>query len=146
MTTDRWLRASDLDREHVAERLRDAYATGRLSRAELDERSVAVYSARTYGELQDLTADLPAPPAAGLPAEAVARPGTTRNVNRRAFGLMASMCLLVLAAGLADRVFPAAVWVTAMMAMVPLLLAAWAPGRPRAGRGGPPAAGAPPRR
>lgn len=136
MTTDRWLRASDLDRERAAERLRDAYAAGGLSRAEFDERCLAVYSARTYGELRDLTADLPAPPAAALPSEAVIRPGMTRNANRRALGLMASMCLLVLAAGLAGRILPAAVWITATMAMVPLLLAAWAPGGPQADRCG----------
>ena len=135
MTTDRWLRASDLDRERVAELLRDAYAAGWLSRAEFDERSLATYSARTYGELQELTADLPAPPAAGLPAEAVTRQAMARNSSRRAFALMASVCLLVLAAGLAGRVFPAAVWVTAVAAMVPLLLLARAPGRPRASRG-----------
>jgi hypothetical protein len=53
------LRASDLDREHVAERLRDATAEGRLLAEELEERVGAALSARTYGELDVLVADLP---------------------------------------------------------------------------------------
>jgi Domain of unknown function (DUF1707) len=53
------LRASDADREHVAERLRHATAEGRLSAEELEERLGAVFAARTYGELDPLVADLP---------------------------------------------------------------------------------------
>ncbi|MFE6687959.1 DUF1707 domain-containing protein [Streptomyces sp. NPDC057743] len=53
------LRASDADRERVAEILRDAVAEGRLDMAEFDERLDATYKARTYGELEHLTADLP---------------------------------------------------------------------------------------
>ncbi|MER6386442.1 DUF1707 domain-containing protein [Streptomyces sp. NPDC001250] len=53
------LRASDADRERVAEVLRDALAEGRLDMAEFEERLDAVYKARTYGELTPLTRDLP---------------------------------------------------------------------------------------
>jgi DUF1707 SHOCT-like domain len=53
------LRASDSDREQVAERLRHATAEGRLSGGELEQRLVALYAARTYGELEALLADLP---------------------------------------------------------------------------------------
>ncbi|MDG9720385.1 DUF1707 domain-containing protein [Streptomyces sp. DH24] len=55
------LRASDADRERVAEILRDALAEGRLDMAEFEERLEATYGARTYGELAPLTRDLPAP-------------------------------------------------------------------------------------
>ncbi|MFF3504919.1 DUF1707 domain-containing protein [Streptomyces sp. NPDC003247] len=55
------LRASDADRERVAEVLRDALAEGRLDMAEFEERLDATYRARTYGELAPLTRDLPAP-------------------------------------------------------------------------------------
>ncbi|GKQ37731.1 DUF1707 domain-containing protein [Streptomyces sp. A012304] len=55
------LRASDADRERVAEVLRDALAEGRLDMAEFDERLEATYRARTYGELTPLTRDLPVP-------------------------------------------------------------------------------------
>ncbi|MCX3060120.1 DUF1707 SHOCT-like domain-containing protein [Streptomyces beihaiensis] len=54
------LRASDADRERVAERLREAVAEGRLDMEEFDERLEAAYKARTYGELAPLTRDLPA--------------------------------------------------------------------------------------
>jgi len=53
------LRASDADRELVAERLRKATAEGRLSTEELEHRLGAAFSALTYGELEALVADLP---------------------------------------------------------------------------------------
>ncbi|MGY5631619.1 DUF1707 SHOCT-like domain-containing protein [Streptomyces sp. UC1A3] len=53
------LRASDADRERVAEVLRDALAEGRLDMTEFEERLDATYSARTYGELALITRDLP---------------------------------------------------------------------------------------
>ena len=53
------LKASDADREQVAERLRHATAEGRLLAEELEERLEAVFSARTYGELDAVVADLP---------------------------------------------------------------------------------------
>jgi hypothetical protein len=56
------LRASDADREAVAERLRLAHADGRLDLAEFDERVAAAYAARTYADLAPLTADLPTAP------------------------------------------------------------------------------------
>ena len=53
------LRASDTDRERVADRLRDAAGHGRISMDELEERLDAAYAAKTYGELVPITADLP---------------------------------------------------------------------------------------
>jgi hypothetical protein len=53
------LRASDSDREQVAERLRHAMAEGRLDGDELEQRLEALYAARTFGELGALLADLP---------------------------------------------------------------------------------------
>jgi hypothetical protein len=67
------LRASDSDREDVAERLRAATAEGRLLAGELEERLEVALRARTYGELDALVVDLPAPPAT-VPA-ARRRPG-----------------------------------------------------------------------
>ncbi|MFI7704428.1 DUF1707 domain-containing protein [Nonomuraea sp. NPDC049480] len=56
------LRASDTDRERIAQVLQDAHADGRLTLEELEERLGVLYSARTLGELAQLTTDL-------LPAE-----------------------------------------------------------------------------
>lgn len=55
------LRASDDDRERIAERLRNATAEGRLLTEELEERLGRVFSSRTYGELDEVVHDLPAP-------------------------------------------------------------------------------------
>lgn len=54
------LRASDADRERVAEVLREVVAEGRLDMEEFEERLDATYKARTYGELAPITRDLPA--------------------------------------------------------------------------------------
>ncbi|MFF3344925.1 DUF1707 domain-containing protein [Streptomyces sp. NPDC002779] len=60
------LRASDADRERVAEVLRDALAEGRLDMGEFEERLDATYKARTYGELAPITRDLPVSPAVNM--------------------------------------------------------------------------------
>jgi hypothetical protein len=54
------LRASDADREAVAERLRHAAVEGRLQPDELEERLHVALRARTYGDLRRLLTDLPA--------------------------------------------------------------------------------------
>jgi hypothetical protein len=56
------LRASHGDRDDAVERLRVTAGDGRLPSGELDLRLEAALTARTYGELAALTADLPAEP------------------------------------------------------------------------------------
>ncbi|WP_030172549.1 DUF1707 SHOCT-like domain-containing protein [Spirillospora albida] len=71
------MRASDHDRDRVAQILRDAAGDGRLTLEELDERLDAVYAAKTYAELEPLTLDLPVPGtahAAALPSGVDFRP------------------------------------------------------------------------
>lgn len=53
------VRASDAERDQATEILRVAYAEGRLTRAELDERTDAAYAAKTRADLCALTSDLP---------------------------------------------------------------------------------------
>lgn len=65
------VRASDVDRERVADVLRQAAGEGRLTMEELEQRVTAVYTAKTYAELEPLTRDLPAP---GRPAPAPVTP------------------------------------------------------------------------
>jgi len=64
------LRASDADRDSVAERLNKAFSEGRLSKDEYDSRLESAFSARTYADLDQVLIDLPAVglPAVGLPA------------------------------------------------------------------------------
>ncbi|MER7794254.1 DUF1707 domain-containing protein [Streptomyces sp. NPDC097640] len=82
------MRASDAERERIAEVLREAVAEGRLTMEEFDERLDAAYRARTHGELEPLVRDLPVPgrPAADLApaaeggwAERIGSPPTSRT-------------------------------------------------------------------
>jgi hypothetical protein len=134
MTADRWIRMSDQDRQSAVELLSEAYAVGRLSREELDERVTAAYSAKACGELRDLTADLPRPAApAGLPSETMASRRAPQRASRRLVSVMIWMLFaLVLAAGLAGLASPAAVWVAAIPIPIALLLT---PARGEGGEG-----------
>ncbi|MGH2859409.1 MAG: DUF1707 SHOCT-like domain-containing protein [Solirubrobacteraceae bacterium] len=58
-TTNPGLRASDTDRERVAERLRASHADGRLDTTELTDRIDRCYHAKTIGQLDRLMTDLP---------------------------------------------------------------------------------------
>ena len=77
------LRASDADREQVATVLSTAYAEGRITREEHDERLDQVMRARTFDDLVPITTDLVplpvSPPTA--PAPAAAAPATTFSVD-----------------------------------------------------------------
>jgi hypothetical protein len=53
------LRISDADRESAVHLLSEQYAVGRLTCEEFDERSDAVWSAKTQGDLAPIFADLP---------------------------------------------------------------------------------------
>jgi Domain of unknown function (DUF1707)/Cell wall-active antibiotics response 4TMS YvqF len=64
------LRASDADRERVADVIRQAAGEGRLTMEELDERLDAVYAAKTYAELEPITRDLPQTAGGAAPAPA----------------------------------------------------------------------------
>ncbi len=85
-------RASDMDRDRVAAILRDALAEGRLDNDEFAERLDAAYRAKTFGELDTLTADLPA--SAVVPAATdrvpAAKPPTSVPVSQADRGLRAA--------------------------------------------------------
>lgn len=57
--TDAEVRASDADRDRVADILREALAQGRLDAEEHAERIDGVYTAKTVGELERFVRDLP---------------------------------------------------------------------------------------
>ena len=63
------LRASYDDRDRVVELLRVSAGDGRLTAEELDERLELAMTARTYGELARLVADLPAAGVRGEPGD-----------------------------------------------------------------------------
>ena len=63
------MRASDSDRDAVVSDLSEHFQAGRLTAGEFDERMGRALAARTWGELRDLLADLPATrPASQTPA------------------------------------------------------------------------------
>ncbi|WP_409329350.1 DUF1707 SHOCT-like domain-containing protein [Trujillonella humicola] len=64
------LRAADADRTTVADLLGEHMAAGRLTVAEYEDRLARTYASRTYGELDELTADLPPLQPARVPAPA----------------------------------------------------------------------------
>ena len=63
--TDRPIRASDNERDSVVEVLRDAYTDGRITLEEFGERTSAAYASKTWGDLRELTSDLPVEPVLG---------------------------------------------------------------------------------
>lgn len=98
MMDDR-IRISDADRDHVTARLREHFAAGRLTSEELDERISATLTAKTYGDLRRVLADLPesepvtatggpVPPAGGSFPPWAARPGFVYRRGPRLLPLM----------------------------------------------------------
>src|SRR5690606_24397806 len=74
------MRASDRDRDLVADTLREHMAQGRLTVEEFNERLEQVYASKTYGELAKITADLPDIDLENLPAQ---RPAADRRPAKR---------------------------------------------------------------
>ena len=66
------LRLGDVDRQQALEALGEHFAQGRLDRDELDERSDAVWSAKTQGDLAPIFADLPVRATGPVPSPSLA--------------------------------------------------------------------------
>jgi hypothetical protein len=125
MADNRWIRVSDQDRENAVELLIEAYAVGRLSREELDERAIAAYSATTWGELRDLTADLPhAATRTARPSAGVASRRAPRRTQRGLPGQMRWIYAVMFGACLGGIIAPLAPWVTIVLMPIAVLLAA----------------------
>jgi hypothetical protein len=101
------LRASDADRDAVAERLRHAAVEGRIEPDELEDRLHAALRARTYGDLRRLLSDLPAKPMAWERRKADVLP-----VARTAFAvaLRVAIALVVVTVALVAVAVMAAWW------------------------------------
>jgi Domain of unknown function (DUF1707)/Domain of unknown function (DUF4190) len=73
------MRASSADRERAVDVLKAGFAEGRLTQDEYNDRMARAYTARTYGELAALTADLPAGPLPAWPVPAYQPPPAGTN-------------------------------------------------------------------
>lgn len=135
------MRAADTDRERAAEQLRSAHTEGRLDLTEYDDRLQQAWAARTYGELDTLTADLPhaRPPVDLAAGRGVRQPhGQHRHgrCGRTAVAAWASASVInlliwaVVSLATMSWIYPWWVWVAGPWGAV--LLAGWIGERARA--------------
>ncbi|MER5263328.1 DUF1707 domain-containing protein [Actinosynnema sp. NPDC002837] len=113
-------RAADQDRATVAEELSRAHAEGRLTLAEFDERTRAVYQARTYAELGALTADLPRD-ALHAPQPVRGRSGTAAKVMTGAWFVASAVNFLIwgiISLSLGEALHPWWIWVAGPWGLV----------------------------
>ena len=91
------LRIGDEDRVAAIEELSRHYAAGRVDQQEFDERSAAVYEARTRGDLRPVFADLPPGPGAGSAevAPAASTEPATRGRSGRTRASVMGLCSAV---------------------------------------------------
>jgi DUF1707 SHOCT-like domain len=150
------LRASHAGCEQTTEQLKVAFVQGRLTKDEFDMRVGLAFTARTYGELAILTADIAADPAT-VPPPGRSAGGLARSQRSRGYRAVAgtfavfSACLLAGLEGITPDGNPVpvlvvwAVWTTfcALILGALLMLHSWRDKRaagplpPRPERGGP---------
>ena len=112
------IRASDADRDRVTVQLRDHFAAGRITPGELDERLSAALSAKTFGDLRRIMADLPGPVPAPLSAPPPPLRATPAWAVRRRYPPFPPLIVLAL---LATLLIPGAGWLVAAFVNVILL-------------------------
>jgi Domain of unknown function (DUF1707) len=130
------MRVSDADREVVQRTLRQAHEAGQLDLGEFDERVRTAWAARTRGELQRITADLPEPP-----SESRRRPiftdtggGVTMRVLTIVWSSLTAVNLVVwglVAVSTGTYVYPWWLWVAVPPGAALAVLYAAGIGRPR---------------
>jgi uncharacterized protein DUF1707 len=114
------IRISDADRDRIAARLREHFAEGRLTADELDERLTIALSAKTFGDLRQVMADLPEPGLAPLLTQSfTARPTPQPIVRCHRLRIFPLVAIALVAA----VVIPNAGWV--LGAVLKAVLVAW---------------------
>jgi uncharacterized membrane protein len=117
------LRASHADREQAIEVLKTAFAQGRLTKDEFGTRVGQAFASKTYAELTEVTADLPAGLMAARPPRQLARtrPRVTMNgaLSGGAFTMIAALVGLLTA--IMSRNAIAVIFVTVIIALLGLL-------------------------
>jgi hypothetical protein len=132
------LRVSDVERRAVQDRLHRAVGSGQLDLHEFDERVQAVWAARTRGELDRVTRDLPEPPPPPPPAPrhrvfSASAGGTTMRVLATVWASVLAVNLVVwtlVSLGNGGAVYPWFIWLAPSGAVLAVLYAVGI-GRPR---------------
>jgi uncharacterized protein DUF1707 len=132
------LRVSDVERTAVQERLRRAVGAGQLDLSEFDERLQVVWAARTRGELERVTLDLPEPPPPPPPAPrhrvfSATPGGTTMRVLTTVWASVLAVNVVVwllVSLGSGDPAYPWFIWLAPSGAVLAVLYATGI-GRPR---------------
>jgi hypothetical protein len=131
------MRVSDLERAEVQKRLSHAHDVGQLNLTEFDERLRAVMQARTRGELERTTADLPqaplARPASRRPVFSGTAGGTTMRVLTIIWASLVAVNLVVwgiVSATTAELLYPWFLWAAGPPGVVLAVLYAAGIGRP----------------
>jgi hypothetical protein len=127
MMSNRAMLASDHDRERAAEALGDAYAVGCLDLDEFHDRVGAAYSAKTWGQLGDLTADLPTWQVSGRAehsADSRTAPAPLGHAPQGPFAFLPVMAVIWLAIAAAAH-SPAAAIPLVMLSLFVLRAARW---------------------
>ncbi len=106
MTMSPDMRAGDEDRDRTVSLIREAFAEGRLTNDEFQERMEQAQQARTFGALAALITDLPAvsPPPSASTSSAVAAPADESNW-RKGWGSWLGVSVIV-------NVIWAATWIS----------------------------------
>lgn len=86
-------RVGDAEREDACQRLAAHYSAGRLTPAEMDERTTAAVAAITHGELSQLLSDLPPLDSVTSPRAAPVHPSTPPAAMPAAGGRAAVLVL-----------------------------------------------------
>jgi uncharacterized protein DUF1707 len=129
------MRISDAERGAVQDRLRRAHDVGQLDLGEFDERVKSVWAARTRGELERVTADLPAPASEAGRRRVFSDTGggTTMRVLTIVWGSLAAVNLTVwglIAVSTGSFVYPWWLWVALPPGVALAVLYAAGIGRP----------------
>ena len=123
---DQQMRVSDAERQEVADRLAEHFASGRLDPAEFDDRVGRAMGAKTRADLGGLFADLPD---AGAP---VVAPQLPRRRHRHPILLLAAVvALVVVATHVVGWIFVPWLWIGFLVVAV-LFLTGHLGRRPRA--------------
>lgn len=125
VTDPKQIRVSDAERERLVEELQEHTVAGRLTAEELDERSGAVYAARTRADLDALRTDLPVSTVAARLALVERKSHLRRRLAQEAGGSVAAslVCVAIwLASGASGGFWP--IWVI-IFTLLPVLRDSW---------------------